>query len=102
MGCYVTECMKGCDLCNHTKTFPAPLIGRLMPNCVPNCHWKVISVDLITQSHGYDAIMVMVDHLSKHTHIKLMTLDVTASGVAQLFRDHIWKLHILLEEVISD
>jgi len=28
--------------------------------------------------------------------------DVMASGVAQLFRDHVWKLHGLLEEVISD
>jgi len=53
-------------------------------------------------NQGYDAIMV-VDRLpvkegSCHTdHIHVM-----ASGVAQLFRDHIWKLHDLPEEVISD
>src|SRR5882672_9304569 len=28
--------------------------------------------------------------------------DVMAARVARLFRDHIWKLHGLLEEVISD
>jgi len=82
MGCYVAECMKGCDFCNHTKTFPAPLIGKLMSNHVPNCHWKVISVDLITQSHGYDAIMVVVDCLSKCAHAIWMTLDIMASRVA--------------------
>src|SRR5882724_3905320 len=46
--------------------------------------------------------MVMVDCLSKWAHVIPMTSDVTASGVARLFRDHIWKLHGLPEEVISD
>jgi len=45
--------------------------------------------------------MVVVDHLLKRAHIIPTTSDVTASGVAQLFRDHIWKLHSLLEEVAT-
>jgi len=53
-------------------------------------------------SQGYDAIMVVVDHLSKRAHVIPTTSDITASRVAWLFRDHIWKLHGLLEEVISD
>jgi len=53
-------------------------------------------------SQGYDAIMVAVDHLLKRAHIIPTMSDVTASGVAQLFRDYIWKLHGLLEEVISN
>jgi len=31
-----------------------------------------------------------------------MTTTVTAEGVAQLFRDHVWKLHGLPEKVLSD
>ena len=72
---------------------------------MPNCRWQTISVDLITelpQSHRYDAIMVVIDHLSKCAHTILTTSNVTTSGVAQLFRDHVWKLHGLPEEVISD
>ena len=46
--------------------------------------------------------MVVIDYLSKHAHAILMTLEIMASGVAQLFRDHFWKLHGLPEEVISD
>jgi len=46
--------------------------------------------------------MVVVNCLSKWAHIIPMTSDVIVSGVAQLFRDHIWKLHGLPEEVISD
>jgi len=81
MGHYMAEYVKGCDLCNCTKTFPAPLARKLMPNCFPDCHWQVISVDLITElpwSHRYDAIMVVVNCLSKTT-------------------TSIWKLHGLPE-----
>src|SRR5882724_10107194 len=105
MGCYIAEYVKGCDLCNHTKNYPAPPARKLMPNHIPDHHWQIISVDLITKlprSHGYDAIMVVVDCLSKYAHAILTMLDVMASGVAQLFRDHVWKLHGLPEEVISN
>jgi len=93
------------SVCNCTKSYLAPLARKLMPNCIPDHCWQIISVDLITElpwSHGYDAIMVVVDHLSKCAHAILMTLDITASRVAWLFRDHVWKLHGLPEEVISD
>jgi len=46
--------------------------------------------------------MVVVNRLSKWAHIIPTTSDVMASGVAQLFRDHVWKLHGLPEEVISN
>ena len=46
--------------------------------------------------------MVVVDHLFKQAHIIPTTSDITALGVAWLFRDHVWKLHGLPEEVISD
>src|SRR5882672_4042387 len=46
--------------------------------------------------------MVVVDCLSKRAHVIPTTSDVTAAGVARLFRDHVWKLHGLPEEVISN
>src|SRR5882672_10166043 len=46
--------------------------------------------------------MVVVDRLSKRTHVIPTISDVTAAGVAKLFQDHVWKLHGLPEEVISD
>src|SRR5882724_11649488 len=102
---YVADYVKGCDLFNCTKTFPMSPTGKLMPNRVPDHCWQVISVDLIMglpPSQGYDAIMVVVDHLSKRAHVIPTTLDVTAAGVTQLFRDHVWKLHGLPEKVISN
>ena len=62
-------------------------------------------VDLVTelpQSHGYDSILVAIDGLSKQAHFIATTSDITSLRVAQLFRDGVWKLHGLPEEVISD
>ena len=39
---------------------------------------------------------------SQKTHAILTMSDIMGSGVARLFRDHVWKLHKLPEEVISD
>jgi len=76
-----------------------------MPNHIPDRRWQVISVDLITDlptSHGHNALMDVVDHLSKRAHIIPTTSDVNSVGVARHYRDHVWKLHGLPEEVISD
>ena len=65
---YIAAYVKGCKACNWTKTFPAHPIGMLMPNQVPDQRWQVVSTDLIgklPESKGYNAILVMVDRLSK-------------------------------------
>jgi len=86
------------------KTFLEPPAGKLMPNWVLDHLWQIILVNLIMelpQSCGYDSLMFMVDQLSECAHVVPTTSNVTTLGVAQLFRDHVWKLHGLLEEVIS-
>ena len=105
MGRYIAKYVKACDLCNHTKTFPASPIGKLLPNHIPDHKWQVISVNLIMEfptSHGHNALLIVVDHLSKRAHVIPTTSDVNSVGITRLFHDHIWKLHGLPEEVISD
>src|SRR5882672_10350986 len=86
MGHYVADYVKGCNLCNHTKTFPGSPTSKLMPNRVPDCCWQVISVYLIMElppSQGYDTIMVVVDRLSKQAHavhLKLHLILESTSG----------------------
>ena len=92
MGCYIAKYVKGCDLCNRTKTFPAAPMGKFLPNRIPSWKWQVISVDLIVElptSHGYDALLVVVDRLSKQVHVIPTTSDINSVGVAWLFRDYI-------------
>src|SRR5258708_26667028 len=51
---------------------------------------------------GYNAILVVVDHLSKRIHTIPTVTSLDSTGVARLFLKHIWHHHGLPEEVISD
>ena len=102
---YVAKFVVGCDACNQTKTFPVQKVGKLIPNKVPDQCWQVISVDMIGElpdSKGYNAILVVVDRLSKQIHAIPMVTSLDSAGVTQLFLEHVWRHHGLPEEVISD
>jgi len=51
---------------------------------------------------GKDVILVVCDRLSKMTHFIATTEGTLAEGLARLFRDNVWKLHGLLESVVSN
>src|SRR5260370_15132096 len=86
-------------------TFPMQKVGKLIPNKVPDQCWKVISIDMIGElpdSKGYNAILMVVDCLSKQIHTVPTVTSLDSTGVAWLFLEHIWCHHGLPEEVISD
>src|SRR5260370_33368138 len=56
----------------------------------------------LLDSKGYNAVLVVVDHLSKWIHTIPAVTFLDSAGVAQLFLKHVWHHHRLLEEVISD
>ena len=51
---------------------------------------------------GKDAILVVCDRLSKMVYFVATTEGMLVEGLARLFRDNMWKLHGLLESVVSD
>src|SRR6266446_4597913 len=102
---YVTKFITGCNACNQTKTFPTQKVGKLIPNKVPDQCWQVISIDMIGElldSKGYNATLMVVDHLSKQIHTIPTVTSLDSARVAWLFLEHIWSHHGLPEEVISD
>src|SRR5258707_14275434 len=56
----------------------------------------------LLDSKGYNAILMVVDRLSKRIHAVPTVTSLASTGVAQLFLEHVWRHHRLLEEVISD
>src|SRR5258705_5208186 len=56
----------------------------------------------LPDSKGYNAILMVVDHLSKRIHAIPTVTSLDSARVAQLFLEHIWHHHGLPEEVISD
>ena len=72
---------------------------------VPEKLWTYILVDFITKLLivvGKDAILVVCNKLSKMTHFIATMEETTAKGLVRLFRDNVWRLHGLLESIVSD
>ena len=79
--------------------------GKLKIGEVLEKLWMHILVDFITKLPivaGKNAVLVVCDRLSKITHFVATTEGTTAEGLARLFRDNVWRLHGLLESVVSD
>jgi len=95
----------GCDACQRYKNRSEAPVGKLMPNTIPEKPWSYILADFITKlplAQGYDTILVVYDRFSKMAHFIATTEKTSAEGLAKLFWDHVWKLHGLLESIISD
>lgn len=63
---------------------------------MPNRVWDAIGMDFIKglpHSHGKQAIFVVVDRLSKYACFLALAYPYTDLDIAQLFLDHIVKLH---------
>ena len=107
MSTFLWKFIAGCAACQAAKVNTHPMIPRLSPLAVENpLPFSSISVDLILglpNSHGFDSVMVVVDHgLTKRVIYCPCTKNIDAVGVAQLFFTHIFPRLSLHSKVISD
>jgi transposase InsO family protein len=105
MSRYIGVYVKTCDLCNRTKVQRRRPVSELHPLETPEALWDTISVDFIvelSQSHGYDTIMCVIDSLTKRAHFIPMHTTLNAEGTALLFLKEVWKHHGTPRVVVSD
>jgi hypothetical protein len=105
MSCYIGIYVKHCDLCNRTKVQRRRPIGELHPSETLEAPWDMISIEFIVElpeSHGYDAIMCIVDSLTKRAHFIPTHTTINAEGTALLFFKEVWKHHGTPRVVVSD
>ncbi|QRW24722.1 Retrotransposable element Tf2 protein [Rhizoctonia solani] len=98
------EWVKCCPVCQANRRAHAPAIS-LKPLEVPPYPFHTISYDFITgfpKSQGHNAILVVIDSFSKFGHFIPTSKKVTLKGLADLFVNHVWKLHGLPIKTVSD
>jgi len=105
MSRYIGQYVSTCDLCLRTKPWRYSPVGELQLLSIPDARWDTLSVDFVVklpESSGHDAVMTVVDSVSKRVHFVLTHTTVTVKGAARLFLHHVWKLHGLPKRVVSD
>ncbi|GJR88425.1 retrotransposable element Tf2 [Tanacetum coccineum] len=76
--------------------------GKPLP--IPERVWSEISMDFIIglpKSQGKSVIFVVVDRLSKYAYFMALSHPYTASSVAQVFLDTVYKLHGLPSSIVA-
>ena len=87
------------------KPIRQALVGELHPLQILDSRWDTLSVDFVIElplSSGHDAVMTVVDSVSKRAHFILTHTMVTVKGAARLFLHQVWKLHGLPTCIVSD
>ena len=100
-----TKSLHICDLCLHTKPSRKPPVGELYYIPILDIQWDTLSIDFIVElpkSFRYNAIMIVVNSMSKRAHFILIHIMVTMEEAARLFLHQVWRLHGLPRYVISD
>ncbi|KAK7286582.1 hypothetical protein RJT34_21675 [Clitoria ternatea] len=101
----VTQYVAACHVCQRSKYQTSSPAGLLQPLPIPNAIWEEISMDFIVglpRSKGFDAIMVVVDRLSKYGHFVLIKHPYSAKSIAELFVKEIIRLHGIPISIVSD
>ncbi len=102
----VLQYVKVCPICQRNRRPTHKAYGEMQSLPVPKGIWTSLSMDFITglpvTERGHDAILVVVDRMSKMVHLIATTTTVTAPQVAQLYQDRIFALHGLPDDIVSD
>lgn len=99
-----TDFVRACDVCQRAKPDRAHSPGLLQPLPIPTSTWEVISMDFVEClpcSGSANALLVVVDKLSKYAHFIPLRHPFTAANVARLFMDKIYRIHDMPLAIIS-
>lgn len=101
----VQNYIRNCSVCQRSKYDLDAKPGLLQPVPVPTGVWESVSIDFIgglPPSDDKHCILVVIDRLSKNAHFIALSQPYTAVKTAQAYMDHIFKLHGMPKDIISD
>ena len=100
--------IRNCHTCRHAKALKDQYNGLLKPLPIPTRPWTDVTLDFVIglpHNNNYNAILMVIDRLTKKRHYILCTIDkngTTAEATAYLFLNNVWKLHDLSLSLTSD
>lgn len=92
----IVKYVQQCDDCQRNKHENLPYPCLLQPLSIPQQVWTHVNMDFVESllmSEGCNAILVVVDRLSKIGHFIALSHPFSAKNVAQSFMDNVFKLH---------
>ena len=103
----IKQFCSSCIQCKRSKGATVKPQGQLQPLPIPINRWESISLDFVTGLYPsgkdrFDAILVIVDRLTKRCHIIPTHKTVTAKGTASLIVENIIRLHGVPHSMVSD
>jgi len=102
---FINEYIGTCDTCNRSKSIKHLPYGPLTPLPIAEKPWSSISLDFIVDlpiSNSFDSILVIVDRLTKYALFIPTKKTITAETFSELFITHVFALHGMPHEIISD
>ncbi len=101
----VRQFVLACPTCAQCKPVNRPPDGLLHPLPIPSRPWSHIALDFVSglpPSKGNTVILTVVDRFSKAVHFIPLPKLPSARETAQLMVDHVFRLHGLPVDVVSD
>ena len=113
MRAYVEAYVSSCDVCARSKAERHKPYGTLRSLTVPERRWQSISLDLIialppsadpvrSGTQPYDSIWVVVDRLTKMTHLVPTYEALSSEDMAYMYIEHVFSKHGAPSSIISD
>ncbi|CAM4619083.1 unnamed protein product [Leuciscus chuanchicus] len=94
-----------CSVCATGKTSNRPPDGLLQPLPIPSRPWSHIALDFVTAlppSQGNTVVLTVVDRFSKAVHFIPLPKLPSAKETALTVVNHVFRLHGLPTDVVSD
>ena len=101
----IAEYIKSCEACKRSKSKTGKTNGHMIPIPLPDYCWQQITWDLIIflpECNGFDAIMTIVDRLSKRVRYIATRSNIDSTEIARIFFDELVRHHGFPEKIISD
>ena len=104
----ITQYVQNCYTCHRVKSSRDREHGLLKPLPIPQKRWQDLTMDYVTglpDSDGYNAILTIVDRLTKERHyVPCVAAEegTSAEATAGLLIKEVFRIHGLPASIISD